>query len=216
MEDTTIDIPVQPTKLARNLSLEDIKQTLGPITDVHFEPFKPEPRQPAKAMLPSSFSKDAPPIDYFHLFFTHTLFQTITANTNRYAGQQRIKVPQEWARPWSDLLVEELYVFIGTIIYMGVHEEPQIEMYWNSDFQRGPLHPVSQHITLCRFEQIKRYCHISCIESDECAGYHLPANRIWWYKMEPLASSIQASSQRYYCPSSEVSIDELMVRCFGR
>lgn len=114
------------------------------------------------------------------------------------------------------MLIEELYVFLGAIIYMGVHEEPQIEMYWNTDFNKGPLHSISSHISLCRFKQIKRYCHISCPESNERNGYHLPSNKIWWYKVKPLASSIQASSQRYYSPSSKVSINELMVRCFSR
>ena len=89
-------------------------------------------------------------------------------------------------------------------------------MYWNTDFSRGPLHPIPNHISLCRFEQIKRYCHISCPESDERNGYHLPINKIWWYKLEPLASSIQAASHRYYSPSSDVSIDELIVQCYGR
>ena len=89
-------------------------------------------------------------------------------------------------------------------------------MYWNTDFTRGPLHPIPNHISLCRFEQIKRYCHISCPESDERNGFHLPTNKMWWYKLEPLASSIQAASQCYYSPSSEVSIDELMVQCYGR
>jgi hypothetical protein len=42
--------------------------------------------------------------------------------------------------------VEELCVFIGAIIYMGVHKEPQIEMYWNIDFNKGPLHSISKHI----------------------------------------------------------------------
>ena len=54
--------------------------------------------------------------------------------------------------------MEELYVFIGVIIYMGVHKEPQIEMYWNTDFNKGPLHSIPKHISLRRFEQIKRYC----------------------------------------------------------
>ncbi|PVH67789.1 hypothetical protein DL98DRAFT_442766, partial [Cadophora sp. DSE1049] len=36
------------------------------------------------------------------------------------------------------------------------------------------------------------------------------------YKLEPLASTIQAFCQQYYSPFSEVSINELIVRCFGR
>jgi hypothetical protein len=54
---------------------------------------------------------------------------------------------------------------------MGAHEEPQIEMYWNTDFNKGPLHYISNHISLHRFEQIKRYCPISCLESDERNGF---------------------------------------------
>ena len=206
--------PPPPTK--QKSSLEDILLKLGPITSVSYEPFQSEPKQPARPLLPPSFPRNPHPFDYFSLFFTYDVFQTITTNTNRYANIQRLQVAQERAREWTDLLVEELYVFLGTIIYMGVHEEPQIEMYWNTDFNKGPIHSISSHISLCRFEQVKRYCHISCPENDEKEGYHLPSNKIWWYKLEPLASSIQASSQRYYSPSSEVSIDELMVRCFGR
>jgi hypothetical protein len=81
-------------------------------------------------------------------------------------------------------------VFIGAIIYMGVHEEPQTCIYWNTDFNKGPLHTILSYISLRRFEQIKRYCYISCSESDQQAGYHLPSNKIWWYKVEPLALSI--------------------------
>jgi hypothetical protein len=205
----------QPTK-QKARTLEDILLEFGPITSVSFQPFQAEPTQLARATLPSSFPTNPHPFDYFTLFFTYNLFQTITTNTNRYASIQRLRVAQERAREWTNLLVEELYVFIGAIIYMGVHEEPQIPMYWNTDFNTGPLHSIPNHISLCRFDQIKRYCHISCPENDERAGYHLPSNKIWWYKLEPLASSIQASSQQYYSPSSEVSIDELMVRCFGR
>jgi hypothetical protein len=99
---------------------------------------------------------------------------------------------------------------------MGVYEEPEVSMYWNTDFNIGPLHSIPTHISLRRFQQIKRYCHISSEQSDKTNGLHLPSNKIWWYKLEPLASSLQASFQRYYSPSSEVSINELIVQCFGR
>jgi hypothetical protein len=127
----------------------------------------------------------------------------------------RIHAVEEGMREWSDLLVAKLYVFIGAIIYMGIHKEPQIRIYWNTDFNQGPLHSIASHISLRRFEQIKQYCHISCPKSDQKEGYDLPSNKIWWYKVKPLASALQASFQRYYFPS-EVGIDELMVRCFGR
>jgi hypothetical protein len=62
---------------------------------------------------------------------------------------KRIYLVKEGLREWSDLLVEELYVFFGAIIYMGVYEKPQISMYWNVDFNEGPLYIISNHISLC-------------------------------------------------------------------
>lgn len=213
--DSTLDIKSEfKSKTAR--SLNEIIDQLGPLSKVSYEPFQPESQRSAKANLPPSFPKNPHPLDYFTLFFTPDLFRTISANTNRYATIQKLQVPQEKAREWRDLVEEELYVFLGAIIYMGVHEEPQVEMYWNTDFNKGPLHSIPNHISLNRFEQIKRYCHISNPDQDEKNGYYLPTNKTWWYKMEPLSSSLQASFQRYYLPSTEVSIDELMVRCFGR
>jgi len=72
------------------LSLGEILLKLGPITDVSFTPFQPEPKQTAKAVLPTSFLAEPHPFHYFSLYFTHDLFQTITANTNKYANIQRL------------------------------------------------------------------------------------------------------------------------------
>ena len=57
-------------------------------------------------------------------------------------------------------------MFIRAIIYIGVHKEPQIPIYWNIDFNKGSLHLILRHILLRRFKQIKRYCYIFCSESD--------------------------------------------------
>ncbi len=126
MEATTKP-PTKPLKKTR--SLNEILHLLGLITNVKFDPFKPEPKQVVRAVLSSSFPKNAHPFNYFSLFFILDLFLTITTNTNRYANTQKIRVLQERVRDWLDLLIEELYVFLGVIIYMGVHKEPQNEIY---------------------------------------------------------------------------------------
>ena len=63
-------------------------------------------------------------------------------------------------------------------------------MYWNIDFNKGPLYLILSYISLCRFKQIKQYCYISYPKSNKRNGYHLPSNKIWWYKVEPLTLSI--------------------------
>ncbi len=92
---------------------------------------------------------------------------------------------------------------------MGVHKEPSIEVYWNKDLKSSPIHTISSHIILSRFQQIKRYLHISCWETDE--RNNKKNDSIWWHKIEPLAIDFNASFKQYYSPSSSISIDELMV-----
>jgi hypothetical protein len=196
-------------------TLDQILAEFEPLEEVVFEPIQVESQRAAQPLLPPTFTTTSHPFDYFTLFFTHDLLQLITKHTNQYAATQRIQSREERQREWHDLVVEELYVFIGAIIYMGIHKEPDISMYWNSDPNKGPIHTIKSHISLTRFEQIKRYCHISDSISDKAASFDLPTNKQWWYKLEPLSSRLQASFQKYYSPS-EVSIDEIMVRCFGR
>jgi hypothetical protein len=206
--------PTTAPKKAR--TLDEILAEFGPVDQVVFEPIELESHKDAQALLPATFSSQSHPYDYFALFFTLELVQLITTHTNQYAAMQRLHKNQERQREWNNLIADELYVFIGALIYMGVHHEPNISMYWNTDKNKGPIHAISQHLSLRRYEQIKRFCHISDSERDSREGFNLPTNKKWWYKLEPLASRLQASFQVYYAPSSEVSIDEIMVRCFGR
>jgi hypothetical protein len=57
-------------------------------------------------------------------------------------------------------------VFIGTLIYIGIHKEPQIKDYWNTDIHSGPLHTIFFHISFRRFKQIKRFFYVSDAEDD--------------------------------------------------
>ena len=127
-------------------SLEDILAEFGSIDQVIFEPVQLEPHKDAQALLPPTFLPDSHPFDYFTLYFTPELFETITKNTNQYAAIQRIHVVEERLREWDSLVLEELYVFIGATIYMGIHEEPSLDIYWNTDINKGPLHTLPRHI----------------------------------------------------------------------
>lgn len=202
-------------KETKALIVHEIIEQYGDLKNIEFIPFPPEDKRAAKPLLPTTFPTKPTPADYFTLFFTDNVYDMITKNTNKYASIRRRDVENK-QREWDDMLAHELRVFIGAIIYMGVHVEPQIEDYWQTDLKKGPLHTIPTHISLRRFEQIKRYLHISCPEEDVRLGRNQPANTTWWYKLEPLSSHLQASFQGYYSPSSNVSIDELMVRCFGR
>ena len=133
--DSSSDSSLEPTnqstksKKRKAPSLEDILHEFGPINEVSYTPFQIKQLQPAKALLPSTFPTQLHLYDYFTLFLTNDLLYMITTNINQYANIHRIQVADKGLREWLDLLVEGLCVFIGAIIYMGVHKEPQIEMY---------------------------------------------------------------------------------------
>jgi hypothetical protein len=206
----------EPLKRSKTTYLTDQLITeFGDLKSIQYEPFQPEQIRPAEALLSSNFPTNPLPSDYFNLFFTSDLFDLIVRNTNKYAAIQRLD-KEEKGREWHDLNSAELRVFIGVIIYMGIHLEPETSWYWNTDITKGLIHSIPSHLPLRQFQQIKRYLHISCSKTDKSQGYDLPNNKVWWYKIEPLASRLQASFRRYYSPSTSISIDELMVRCFSR
>ena len=108
--------PTQP-KAPKARSLEDILLEFGPPTSVSYEPFQTEPQQAASACLPTSFPQKPCPFDYFSLFFTPDLIQTVTTNTNRYTSLQRLRTLDEQAHEWTDMLTDEFYTFLRAIIY---------------------------------------------------------------------------------------------------
>jgi uncharacterized circularly permuted ATP-grasp superfamily protein len=119
----------------------------------------PEKGCPAKALLPPIFPSNPIPHDYFNLLFPSNLYDIIARNTNIYAGFQRLD-KGERQREWVELLAEELRIFLGAVIYMGVYNIPDIEDYWNTNIKKGPIHTIPRHISRQRWEQIKRYLHI--------------------------------------------------------
>ncbi|RHZ58025.1 hypothetical protein Glove_379g16 [Diversispora epigaea] len=85
------------------------------------------------------------------------------------------------------------------------HLKPLHE-FTNKD-NKYPEHKITTFMSLLRFEQIKRFIHIS-----DCS---IPP--LYWYsKLDPLANHIQKVSKSICIPLSNVSIDEMIARFSGR
>jgi len=108
-------------------------------------------------------------------------------------------------RPWYSMNIGELKLFIGLQILMGVYDYPAIADYWGD----GVKHPEFHQMSCNRYQQIKRYFHLSPPD-----GTYPRAE--WWRKMEPLASHLRRLFEEYYLPGSNVAFDEMMVLCKGR
>jgi hypothetical protein len=85
-------------------------------------------------------------------------------------------------------------IFIALLIYIGIVGTSNIESFWNNKLA---IHKPMEFMTFFRFEQIKRYFHVSAPPSTPTSGSsHLPIVH-WHTKLEPLASLLRTKFQAY-------------------
>lgn len=167
--------------------------------------------QPAPLQLPpfSYASGPAPrtksaktPIQVFQLMFTAVILQSIVQQTKLFASQKGIDL---------EFCVEELQAFIGLNIAMGLLHLPQVRDYWSTnEILATPWFPSI--MSRDRFFKILRYLHLFDSSKQKKRGeegYDI------LYKVCPLIDHLGAVFPKYYQPSRQLSIDEMMIgtRC---
>ena len=153
------------------------------------------------------------PIDYFELFWGLEVWSTLIENTNAYAQYKKARHKENKTegktRWWKAVTLYEMRIFIALLIYIGIVGASNIISYW--DKSRNNIHKPMEFMTYYRFQQIKRYFHVSPPPT--------PTSRqlIHWHtKLEPLASLLRTKFQAYVVLGQNVSFDEMMVPFAGR
>jgi len=98
-------------------------------------------------------------------------------------------------------------IFVGLLIYMGLYRNAAVGEYWNKD-GTSPTNNITSYMGQTRFEEIKRWFHISPPAT-------FPRNG-WYEKLQPLTGNLERRFQLYVLPASQVAVDEMMVRFTGR
>ena len=155
---------------------------------------------PWRQPLPSLRPQRQRPIDLFFTPSPYELHHTIVHHTNIKAANAPI---DPGCRPWHPITLQELRIYIGLLFCIGFHKGRILEQFWNPD----GCH-LGQYLSLTRFRQIRRFL---------CVNSH-PRHKgdPWWWKLEPLASTIRENCRRHIIPSSWISDDESMVQFAGR
>jgi hypothetical protein len=191
-----------------------------------YVPLKPQfPPHDAYNILPRSLTEDPfelTPDAIFALFFTKELMEMIVRNTNLYAIYQGAAKTQGKAgqgRSWTPMILEDLKVWLGISILMGVTREPAVKDYWRSNDGCNSQHPFTEFMDLVDFEQIKRYLHVS--EPEPLTGCLTPENEnkkedLWFHKIAPLLDHLGVVSRQHRTLGTHVSVDEAMVLYTGR
>jgi hypothetical protein len=115
--------------------------------------------QESCANLPTGVTNPSP-LATFELFFTTEILTVLVENTNIYASKQLRELSEKNIQ-WHPTNIQEMRVFIGVQIYMGLHPETQLTWYWRSN-PEDPIHQqVKNVIGKDRFKQLDRFFHIS-------------------------------------------------------
>lgn len=157
--------------------------------------------------LPST----ATALEFFKLLFSMNIVNKIVLETNKYAKQQFEASGKDFAL-YKPVTTEEIMVFLGIVIAMGIHRLPSVRDYWSNDWVLGV--PALTHcMTLCRFELILRYLHLNDNANQKPRG---EPGYDKLFKVRPFIDAIRANFLNGYLPGENQAIDEAMIKFKGR
>uniref|UniRef100_A0A093Y0T9 PiggyBac transposable element-derived protein 4 n=1 Tax=Talaromyces marneffei PM1 TaxID=1077442 RepID=A0A093Y0T9_TALMA len=171
----------QPILTGKRAEAVAILKQIPEANEVRFEPIQTDKKRAPKLQIPP-YIDIMEPYQIFSLFFTEDLFKVLADNTNMYAYAKLSKNMNPHPRNWRSTTPGELKAFVGAQIYMGFTKEPQLKDYWDEEKHNKSVHanhPLSNYITCFRFEQLKRFFHIS--EPSEVPGGFIST----YYRPEP-------------------------------
>ena len=70
-------------------------------------------------------------VTFFKLIFCAEMVTQICGFTNQYVEAMRELHPRSYMY-WQDLTPEEFYKFIGLLLYMGIVQAPNVDLYWST------------------------------------------------------------------------------------
>ena len=119
-------------------------------------------------------TETATPINYFQLYITDSVFQTIVNNTNKYQQYstrvRRARDPTYKDPLWMDIGIDEMKAYFGLAVLFGVHNQPRYRNYWSSNPLLGNA-AVQKIMTLRRYQKISEYLHVSDREKEHPRGH---------------------------------------------
>ena len=173
------------------------------LVDAGIPSFEPQQRLPFASMTVRVPIVD--PLQLFLLLLGEGTLLAIVGATNAYACQVMEEELLNFARPrpWHPLTRNELIVWLGTLFFMGRHPEYDRDYFWESAVPgMGRLRHV---MSKTRWEQIHRFFKLNPRGSERQTG------QPWWYKVDPLLTTVRQNIKEAVVPASWLAVDELIV-----
>jgi hypothetical protein len=157
------------------------------------------------------------PLQYFRLFTTDEMLDLIIAKTNQRALQlmrEQPKPPKEHSRlnGWSDVTQDELLVFIAVIMYQGIVQKPEVEMFWSTKpMFETPF--VMKMMSERRFSLLHKCLHFVDNNNLPVTSHNSEKS---WQKIQPFFDALIERFSAVYIPEQNVAIDESLMLWKGR
>lgn len=150
--------------------------------------------------------------DYYSIFVDEEVLNLLVLETNRFATQCIVKeiiseanLPHSRLSKWVDTTRNELLMFLGLVMWMGLDSKPKLRDYWS----KSPLYmsTVSKVMPRNRFEALISLIHTA--DNENASAHRL-------YKINPLIELLNTKFQNAFNPDEDVCIDESMIPFRGR
>ena len=144
------------------------------------------------------------PIRAWRQIFTGHLLDKIVSYTNEYGRVH--------AKRWADITRQDLEAFIAVLFISGIQKRKDKPSNWFSD-NRLLENPIIKKVMSGRkFLTILRYLHCCPVENkDPSAPDYDPV-----YKVTEVMKYLQTRYERLFVPGQQLSLDETLLRAFGR
>lgn len=150
------------------------------------------------------------PIDFFTLYYTGDLVNSIIQETNKHA-KEKIENNQHSIKcdKWCDITKEEFLAFLAVILNMGTIHLPKLEEYWSTAATcRTPFFPET--LTRDRFNQIFWTLRLK----EPTLENATIGTRI--QKVSSYLEYIDEKFREHFIPYKEIAVDESIVKFKGR
>lgn len=192
-----------------NVANLDADLTWTPVTGTHIKTFDFTAQNVGiRPDIYENFRNNSP-LHFFFMFLDDEVFELMTTETNRYAAQKladpKLEVNAR-LRKWKDTNPEELKIFIGILLWMGLVRMPNLHSYWST--KNIYYNKIKTIMSRNRFQLLLATWHFHDNED------FTDASKL--RKLTPLLNLLKSKYQSVVVPQKNLCIDETLVPFRGR
>ncbi|KAJ0131739.1 Uncharacterized protein HZ326_25165 [Fusarium oxysporum f. sp. albedinis] len=176
--------------------------------DFKINPLPKEPPELFQLLIPISIIQSW--VDYTNSWVAYLLKNAVIDNWNTPLSEHSRILK------WEGISTSTAYVWLGVVIYLGIHREITIKDHWRAPSlgDQRPLHSIIKFMPLRKFELVNRYFRtFVCTKVDIKDEGDLPKT---FQAAEEWSDLIQKVSKELYLPGTNLTVDECMVPFTGR